>query len=100
MARPTETERVYLDVINSQTATTGEKLQASIALDAHRKQKVVRERFSKSRKLLGLKVKDPKSKAISELPAYWQGTEFSRNTWAKWTAEKRREWLEINRLEN
>jgi len=100
MARLSKTETTYNEILDNPAATLDQKLEASRLLDAHRKQKGARERFGKARKILGLKVRDPKFKAISELPEYWRGTAFSRDTWPTWTAEQRREWLEINRLEN
>jgi hypothetical protein len=100
MARLSKTEATYNDILNNPAATVDQRLEASRLLDAHRKQKVVRERFSKSRKLLGLKVRDPKFKAISELPEFWRGTAFSRETWPNWTKEQRDEWLAVNKLEN
>jgi hypothetical protein len=67
-----KTEKVYNAILDSPTASEGEKLQASIALDKLRNQRTHYRNHTKAKALLGIGAKeakqDARSKIIAELP--------------------------------
>jgi hypothetical protein len=58
MARLSKTEALYNAILDSETASQSEKLEAARLLDAHRKNKGAVKRHGKLKKMLGLKAKD------------------------------------------